>query len=116
MKILIVDDNESVRRLVASIVRPVAEEVRECVGGRDAVEAYQSQRPDVVLMDLRMKDGDGIATTRELRIADPAAKVVIVTDYDDEELRKAALAAGACEYALKENLPDLLRLLRNVTT
>lgn len=114
MKILIVDDNASVRRLIAAIVEPVATDIRECEDGACAVAAYRAQRPDVVLMDIRMPDLDGIAATRQIRIFDPTAKIVIVTDYDDGQLREASAAAGASDYTLKDNLPDLVALLERL--
>jgi CheY-like chemotaxis protein len=114
LKILIVDDNASVRRLIASIVQPIASEIRECEDGAPAVEVYRIHRPDVVLMDIRMPGVDGIAATRNIRTADPTARIVIVSDYDDIHLRTAATAAGACHYALKDNLPDLVRVLERV--
>ena len=114
MKILIVDDNAPVRRLIASIVESLAKSIQECSSGVEALEAYRSMLPDIVLMDLRMKEMDGIETTRRICEADPGAKVIILTDYDDTELRRAAVAAGAIHYALKENLPDLVRLLESL--
>ena len=50
--------------------------------------------------------------TKRIKATDPGAKVVIVTDYDDSELRRAAMDAGACDYALKDKLPDLVFPLR----
>ena len=114
MKILIVDDNAPVRRLVASIVGPLAESIQECSSGEEAVAAYGSTRPDIVLMDIRMKEMDGIEATRRICQADPNAKIVILTDYDDTELRRAAAAAGTVHYALKDNLPDLVRLIETL--
>lgn len=114
LKILIVDDNSSVRRFIASIVEPMAESIQECSDGGEAVTAYCSMRPDIVLMDIRMKEIDGIEATRRICQADPNAKVVIVTDYDDNELRRAAAAAGTIHYALKDNLPDLVRLIASL--
>jgi CheY-like chemotaxis protein len=114
LKILIVEDNVSVRRLIASIIQPIAEEIRECEDGAGAAAAYQAQKPDFVLMDIRMPEVDGIAATKQIRILDPAARIVIVTDYDDSQLRDAALAAGACDYTLKDNLPDLVSRLRRL--
>jgi CheY-like chemotaxis protein len=114
LKILIVDDNASVRRLIASIVQPLASEIRECEDGAGAVAAYRVQRPDVVLMDIRLPEVDGIAATKQIRIADPTARIVIVTDYDDSHLREAAAAAGACHYALKDNLSGLVPLLERI--
>jgi CheY-like chemotaxis protein len=116
LKILIVDDNAPVRRLVASIVQPLAESIQECSSGSEALAAYRSMRPDIVLMDIRMKEMDGIEATRRICQADPNAKVVMLTDYDDTELRRAAKAAGTIHYALKDNLPDLVRLLESLRT
>jgi CheY-like chemotaxis protein len=114
LKILIVDDNAPVRRLVASIVGPLAESIQECSTGEEAVATYGSMRPDIVLMDIRMKEMDGIEATRRICQADRNAKVIILTDYDDTELRRAAAAAGTSHYALKDNLPDLVRLIESL--
>jgi len=111
MKLLIVDDNAGVRRLIRSIVLPLADDVRECADGAEALAGYMLQHPDVVLMDIEMKEVDGIEATRQITAADREAKVLIVTDYDDEELRQASVRAGACGYVLKQNLTDLVRLL-----
>jgi CheY-like chemotaxis protein len=114
MKILIVDDNAPVRRLIVTILGPLANAIRECSDGGEAVAAYQSMHPDIVLMDIRMKEMDGIEATRRICQSDPNAKVVILTDYDDAELRRAAVAAGTTHYALKDNLPDLVRLITSL--
>ena len=111
MKLLIVDDNAGVRRLIRSIVLPLADDVRECADGAEALAGYMLQHPDVVLMDIEMKEVDGIEATRQITAADREAKVLIVTDYDDDELRQASVRAGACGYVLKQNLTDLVRLL-----
>ena len=111
MKILIVDDNASVRRLIRSILPPFASESYECANGADALTTYQAQRPDVVLMDTRMNEMDGIQATERIKAADRGARILIVTDYNDEELRRAAMRAGACGYVLKYNLLELAGLL-----
>jgi CheY-like chemotaxis protein len=112
VKILIVDDNAPVRRLIASIVEPLAKSIQECSSGIEALAAYRSMQPDIVLMDIQMKEMDGIEATRRICQVDPNAKIVILTDYDDTELRRAAAAAGTVHYALKDNLPDLVRLIK----
>ena len=111
MKLLIVDGNAAVRRLIRGIVASFADEIHECANGMDALAAYVAHTPDLVLMDMAMEKLDGIAATKEIRLAHPAAKIIIVADYDDLALREAAWSAGACGYVPKENLLDLVRLL-----
>ena len=65
-------------------------------------------------MDILMPRVNGIAATKQIKAADPIAKIVIVSNYDDDTLRKAAMAAGACGFALKDSLPDLLPILKAV--
>jgi DNA-binding NarL/FixJ family response regulator len=114
VKLLIVEDNAAVRRLIRSIVLPFASEICECQDGAEALSTYRVERPDVVLMDIRMSEVDGIQATRQIKGVDPEAKILIVTDYDDDALRDAAMSAGASGYALKNNLLDLVRLLEAI--
>jgi CheY-like chemotaxis protein len=114
MKLLIVDDNARVRRLIAGVVAPLLAEVVECEDGADAIRSYRSHRPDVVLMDVEMRDMDGIAATTAILDVDPTARVIIVTDYDEADLREAAVTAGACGYVSKENLLALRDLLEGM--
>jgi len=115
MKLLIVDDNASARRLIRTIVAGVATQIHECEDGAEALEAYIAHRPDFVLMDLAMERTDGITATRQLKTADPAARIIIVTQYDQADLREEAQAAGACGYVRKENLLEVVRLLQEGT-
>lgn len=114
MRLLIVDDNARVRRMIAEVAAPLAADVFECADGAQALSAYLQHRPDVVLMDIALGGVDGIAATELIVGTDPNARVVMVTDYDGEELREAAQAAGACGYVLKENLFELRRLLEDL--
>jgi CheY-like chemotaxis protein len=104
IKILIVDDNAGVRRLIRQVVHEVAEEIRECSDGDQSLSAYTDFQPDFVLMDVRMPVMDGLTATRQLKKAYPEAKVIIVTDDDDDMVRGAAQEVGACGYVLKHNL------------
>ena len=112
MTVLIVEDNAGVRRLLRRAIAGVATETWDCCDGAGALEAYNRWRPDVVLMDIRMPVMDGLVATRQIRLAHPEARIVIVTDYDDDALRSAAQEAGACGYALKLNLLDLAPMIR----
>ena len=107
MKILIVEDNPTVRRLIRRATSDIADSVVECEDGADSLDAYIAHRPDIVLMDILMPHMDGLTATRKLLRAYPAATIIILTDYNDDELRSAAREAGACAYALKHNLTEL---------
>jgi CheY-like chemotaxis protein len=111
MKLLIVEDNAGVRRVIRSLVSSVAGEICECADAAEALALYNLQRPDFVLMDIQMEGMDGITSTRQIKATDPTARVIIVTDYDQPDLREAAAQAGACGYVLKENLLELVRRL-----
>jgi two-component system response regulator DegU len=112
ISLLIAEDNEKMRRLLKSLLGDLVSVVWECSNGLEALAAYNRHRPDFVLMDIRMKLMDGITATRRIKAADPAARIIIVTDYDQAELREAARQAGACAYVAKENLLELVRFLQ----
>ena len=99
------------RELLKLTLAGVAEVVGECSDGREALAEYRRLRPDVVVMDVEMKDLDGLAATRQILAADPQARVVIVTNHDNEDLRRAARQAGAVRYIVKEDLVDILSVL-----
>jgi CheY-like chemotaxis protein len=113
MNFLIVEDNFNMRRVIRNIVAEFAGETHECSDGADALAAYAEHLPDWVLMDIRMREIDGIKTTRQILAVFPEANVMIVTEYDDAELRRSARDAGAREYVLKENLFEMSRILNS---
>lgn len=112
LKLLIVEDSAPVRRLITSMVAGLAAEIHECSDGAEALAAYSSHRPDFVLMDVQMDVMDGITATRRIKAADPGARIIIVTDYDQADLREAAQSAGACGYVVKEDLLELVGFLK----
>lgn len=98
--------------MLKALVGPVASEIDECDDGGDAILMYEKGNPDFVLMDVDLREMDGITATRKIVASDPNAKVIIVTNYDEDDLREAAKKAGACGYVLKENLLDVIDLLQ----
>lgn len=117
MKLLIVEDNEQMRRMIRAVVADLANTVTECSDGDEVVAAYAAEQfspNDRVLMDLQMPGIGGIKATQRLRSAFPDASIIIVTQFDDPHWRAAATQAGACGYVLKANLLDLRLLLANV--
>jgi DNA-binding NarL/FixJ family response regulator len=117
IRTMLVDDDELVRRGLALIVSsdPALELVAEAHNGDVAVRRAQHQRPDVVLMDVRMPEMDGIAATRELIARVPSARVVILTTFDEDEYVIGALRAGASGFLLKRSSPEeLVRAIHTV--
>lgn len=110
-RLLIVEDNAQMRRMLHSLVADLVDTVTECADGSEALVLYARHRPEWVLMDVQMKEMDGISATRQITAAYPEAHVLIVSNYDDPDLRAAACAAGACGYIVKEDLLDLRRVL-----
>jgi CheY-like chemotaxis protein len=107
MTLLIVDDNAGIRRVLRRILIDTASTIWECADGSEALAAYEEYRPDIVLMDLRMPHVDGLTATRQIRGYDPSARIIVVTDYQDEDMKTAALEAGAREYVLKHEISGL---------
>ena len=112
MKILIVEDNQPMRRIIRRVVNDVADEVIECSDGAQAFALYAEQLPDWVLMDIEMAEVDGISATRQIKADFPNANILIVTNYDDAGLREAASEAGASGFILKDNLFALRSFLQ----
>lgn len=115
MTVLIADDNAEVRRLLKARLRAIADVIVECEDGHEAVAQYAATQPDWVLMDVEMPGLDGLQATRAIKADWPTARIVIVTNYNDAGFRAEAMAAGAYDYVLKENLRTLRQLLRSAS-
>ncbi|MFJ8131489.1 response regulator [Streptomyces hydrogenans] len=104
IKVLIVDDQIMVREGFSVLLgaMPDIEVVGEAVNGREAVAQVAALRPDVVLMDIRMPELNGIDATREIVAADADAKVLVLTTFDLDEYVYQALRAGASGFLLKD--------------
>ena len=118
IRIVIVDDHPLVRDgIVAILSRDVdLTVVAEAGGGREGVSVVQRERPDVVLMDLRMPDGDGVEAIRALRAVSPSVpRILMLTTYDTDHDIRVALEAGADGYLLKDTpRVDLVRAVRDL--
>jgi CheY-like chemotaxis protein len=114
MSILIVDDNQNMRRAIKLVVKDLVEQIYECEDGSVALAAYAQHLPDWVFMDIRMKHIDGLTATRQIKTAFPDARIVIVTVCHGADLREAAKAAGAYAYVIKDNLLELRQILSHL--
>lgn len=117
IRILLADDHPSLRDGLASILtsQPDLSVVAEAGTGREAVEQFKQHKPDVLILDLRMPDGDGIQTIKELVELDPAVTILVLTTYDNEEDIFSALESGARGYILKDTTrEEIIEAVRQV--
>jgi DNA-binding NarL/FixJ family response regulator len=110
IRVLVVDDQTMVRagfRLLLAD-EPDIEVVAEASNGRDAVAQAARFRPDVILMDIRMPEMDGLEATRRILASDTEARVLILTTFDLDDYVFEALSAGASGFVLKDEPPEQL--------
>jgi DNA-binding NarL/FixJ family response regulator len=110
VRVMLVDDDHLLRSGLRAILSSddSIEVVDEAENGRLAVQRARHHRPDVVLMDVRMPELDGIAATAELRQVTPDTKVIILTTFEIDEYILGALRAGASGFLLKRSSPEQL--------
>jgi DNA-binding NarL/FixJ family response regulator len=110
IRVLIADDDDLMRAGLAELLTadPQIDIVGQASTGRQAVERARRLRPDVVLMDVRMPDLDGIAATRELSRTAPGTRTLILTTFEQDDYIFGALRAGASGFLLKRTRPEEL--------
>jgi DNA-binding NarL/FixJ family response regulator len=116
-RIIIVDDHEVVRLGLKSLLErhPQFEIVGEAATAREALEQVSRQRPDVVLMDIRLPGMSGIEACEEITKNYPETKVVMLTSYAEDEMLFSAIRAGASGYVLKQiGGEDLVKAIESV--
>jgi DNA-binding NarL/FixJ family response regulator len=114
---MIADDHTVLRDGLAAIIEqePDMDVVAEVGDGRQAVELWKKQRPDITLMDLRMPGLEGVDAIYEIRAADPNARIIVLTTFDGDEDIYRALRAGAKSYLLKDvSREELFQCIRDV--
>jgi len=100
-KILVVDDEITIRNLLKEFLSRKGYDVYTAPDGRTAIAEVKEIRPHIVLLDIMMPGMGGIETLKEIRRIDPRVGVIMVTGIADEELGKRAIALGACDYITK---------------
>ncbi len=102
LKILIVDDSLIIRKKITTIVEKLGHEVvGEAKTGQEAIEIYESAKPDLVTMDITMPDMNGITAVKHIVEMDKNAKIIMVTSHGQEDMVIDSIKAGAVGYLLK---------------
>lgn len=118
MTVLVVDDDPIVAQSLATILS--AEPDVEVVGlgscGPEAVDGYLSRHPDVLLLDIQMPGGDGLAAAERILAEDPQARIVFLTTFSDDEYIARALSMGARGYLIKQDVARIAPALRSVVS
>ena len=117
IRIMCVDDHAIVREGLSAIIsaQPDLTVIAEAGSGEEAIELYRQHRPDIVLMDLRLKGASGLDATIAIRREFPRARIIMLTTYDGDEDIYRALDAGAQGYLLKDTLrKELIEVIRAV--
>ncbi|XGI83127.1 chemotaxis protein CheY [Halorutilales archaeon Cl-col2-1] len=100
-EVMVVDDSEFMRNLLKQILEDEFEIVGEAENGVEAVEMYEEEQPDLVMMDIVMPIRDGIEATAEIKDMNPDANVIMCTSVGQEEKMRKAVEAGADGYITK---------------
>jgi DNA-binding NarL/FixJ family response regulator len=117
IRVLSVDDHPLLREGIGALVnaQPDMQLVAQAATGREAVEQYRAQRPDITLMDLRLPDMSGVDALAAIRAEFPEARIVMLTTFEGDVEIQRALAAGARGYLLKSLPPaELIEAIRQV--
>ena len=116
-QIVVADDHPIVLAAFGRMLRPWCEVLASVPNGRQAVEATNKLRPDVLVVDLMMPDLDGLEVCRIVRKTSPETQVIIVTAYDDSDVHSLALQVGAAAFVAKHSAATTLRhTIRRVCT
>jgi CheY-like chemotaxis protein len=113
MKFLIVDDNREFRTLIKEIITKEGDECFELDDGKEVTFFYKKYKPDWVLLDIVMKNVNGIKAAEKLVEEFPEVRFVFVSGYTEERYRKKARELGAAGFVSKENLGEIMMILNN---
>ncbi len=104
LKVLVVDDHAALRQTVRQMFEGLDADFLEAATGEEAVRLFAAERPDWVVMDLRMPGMGGLKATEAIRLLDAHARVIVISQFVEAEYSDQVRRAGAIEFVNKENL------------
>ena len=97
--------------MIRKLIEDIDAEILECSDGGEAIEAYDTNLPDFVLMDINMQPLNGLTAAKEILSRHPEAKIIIVSQHQDEQTRETALSLGITAFVGKDDLTPLRDLI-----
>ncbi|MFZ6016059.1 MAG: response regulator [Nitrospirota bacterium] len=110
-KILIADDEPVIRELIKLLFEDKGFQVSVASNGEEAIRLFNSERPGIMILDIKLPDIDGLEVLSKVKATSPDTKVIVTTGSADDEVQQKALSLGASNYLKKPfNIHDLLRM------
>ena len=115
-KLLVVDDENDICDFVKTFFKDRGFHVFTALNGEEALSIAKKERPDMVLLDIKMKGMDGLAALKHIRELDKSIKIIMVTALNDQDKMREAYKLGACDYITKPLILDYLEqtVLKNL--
>ncbi len=111
-RILIVDDSSMMRKMIAKILQPEGHTIiGEAKNGLEAIDLYKSLQPDIVTMDITMRDMDGLEAAKEIFSFDNSAQIIFLSNLDEEKYREEVERLGALGFANKHKAKEILDII-----
>jgi two-component system chemotaxis response regulator CheY len=111
-EILVVDDSSIMRKMIKQTLEAESHRiVGEAKNGKDAVQLYMQLKPDFVTMDITMRDMDGFSAARQILDFDPRARIIFLSNLDEDKHREDAIRIGAKGYVNKHNAKAIITLI-----
>ena len=115
-KLLVVDDENDICDFVKTFFKDRGFHVFTALNGEEALSIAKNERPDLVLLDIKMKGMDGLAVLKHVKELDRSIKIIMVTALEDQDKMREAYKLGACDYITKPLILDYLEqaVLKNL--
>ncbi len=113
MMILIVENNPLMRKMIRRLIEDLDPEIVECADGAESIRLFEKYRPNWILMDIGLPRLNGLSAMKEILARDSSARVIVITEHDDDATSRYAFESGAIGFFGKSDLRQLRKLISN---